>query len=452
MAFAVSAGLFLFSPVFANNSPVISSLAADPAKVVSNGDAIITCTASDPDSDPLDYIWIAGSGTITGTGAAITWSAPASTGTYMLTCEVSDGLGGTDQENVNVLVNNPPVISALTATPMLILPTADSTATCTATDPDNLTLTYNWTASAGNTTVYVPGNMKWTAPASTGAYLISCEVSDGEGGVAQQSVIIGVSTSPVILSLTAAPDKVSTGAVAALACDAAAPDNGALTYSWTAASGTLTGIGANVSWTAPNSTGTFPIGCQVTAGNGGTAQQIVYVLVNNPPAISALTGSPPVVSPTGVSTITCTASDPDNPTLYYDWFANGGSTQTIAGDGSQMRWIAPASPGQYTITCGVSDGEGGSAQANVQVMVATGPATAILNPMPGSYRATLAQISGTAAGDFGVSSVTVSIKKMDIGKFWSGAAWDSNTAVWFDAAVYPSSWTIGVPLWVAGVD
>ena len=87
-----------------NHPPIISSLTANPTSVSPGAVSTITCIASDPDGDALSYIWSATGGTISGSGSQIGWTAPASTGTYTITCVVSDGKGGSDTKNVNIIV------------------------------------------------------------------------------------------------------------------------------------------------------------------------------------------------------------------------------------------------------------------------------------------------------------------------------------------------------------
>lgn len=87
-----------------NHAPVISSLTADPATVILKQAASITCTASDADNDTLTYTWSAASGTLSGSGSSVSWTAPASSGTYTVSCLVSDGNENTDNEVVSVSV------------------------------------------------------------------------------------------------------------------------------------------------------------------------------------------------------------------------------------------------------------------------------------------------------------------------------------------------------------
>jgi len=87
-----------------NNSPVIYSLIADSTNIEVNQDITITCYATDQDGDELSYTWTKTGGTITGSGSAITWTAPDIVGTYAITCTVSDGNGGEDSELLNIVV------------------------------------------------------------------------------------------------------------------------------------------------------------------------------------------------------------------------------------------------------------------------------------------------------------------------------------------------------------
>jgi hypothetical protein len=89
-----------------NHLPTISSLTANPTSVSICEVSTITCLATDPDGDSLTYSWTATSGTISvsESGSSINWTSPSTTGTYTITCTVSDGKGGSDTKNVNIIV------------------------------------------------------------------------------------------------------------------------------------------------------------------------------------------------------------------------------------------------------------------------------------------------------------------------------------------------------------
>lgn len=90
-----------------NQAPVISKVTANPAEVVSGGSTAITCTAADPDDDPLTYTWTASAGTVTGTGSQITWVSPNQSGSYTIGVTASDNRGSKATGSVTVTVSPP---------------------------------------------------------------------------------------------------------------------------------------------------------------------------------------------------------------------------------------------------------------------------------------------------------------------------------------------------------
>ena len=61
----------LFYTMLANHRPAITSLAAEPERVLPLGSCQIVCNATDPDGDELSYNWSANGGGITGEGARL---------------------------------------------------------------------------------------------------------------------------------------------------------------------------------------------------------------------------------------------------------------------------------------------------------------------------------------------------------------------------------------------
>jgi len=87
--------------------------------------------------------------------------------------------------------NQPPKILSLVATPDTVLAPAYTMIVCTAVDPDNDPLIYNWTYSGGSiagnggdTVYYQP------APCCSGPQNIKCVVDDGKGGTASDVVVV----------------------------------------------------------------------------------------------------------------------------------------------------------------------------------------------------------------------------------------------------------------------
>jgi hypothetical protein len=93
--------------------------------------------------------------------------------------------------------NHPPVISDLSADPPSVNINQTTTITCFASDPDGDPLTYHWTKNVGSFEGSTSGSfVTWRAPFTTDIYtVVSCEVSDGEGGEDSESINIVVTES-----------------------------------------------------------------------------------------------------------------------------------------------------------------------------------------------------------------------------------------------------------------
>jgi hypothetical protein len=77
-----------------NNNPTVTSVMVTPGSVNANGIASVTVIATDPDNDPLTYSYNVTGGAISGSGAAVSWTAPSMEGAHSVTVTVSDGKGG----------------------------------------------------------------------------------------------------------------------------------------------------------------------------------------------------------------------------------------------------------------------------------------------------------------------------------------------------------------------
>lgn len=148
-------------------------------------------------------------------------------------------------------------------------------------------------------------------------------------------------------------------------------DNDPLTYSYTATGGTVDGTGPNVRWNPSGlAIGSYTVNAKVDDGRGGTATCASDIAVakrpNRPPVISCAPERNPIIAGERVA-IVSTASDPDNDPLTYSYSASAGQ---ISGNGARANYDSTGlNAGSYTITCNVSDGQGGTASARTTVDV-----------------------------------------------------------------------------------
>lgn len=182
---------------------------------------------------------------------------------------------------------------------------------------------------------------------------------------------------PPVAACSANPTSVFAGSNDAVAVhvDASDPDNDSLTYTYTASGGAVQGSGPDARWNSSGlSAGTYTVNVKVDDGKGGSASCATDIHVNEkpnrPPTISCAPDRSPIM-PGERATITSTASDPDGDPLTYSYTASGGQ---VSGNGPTAQFDSTGlQPGSYKVTCAVSDGKGGNADASTNVDVQQPP-------------------------------------------------------------------------------
>lgn len=175
--------------------------------------------------------------------------------------------------------------------------------------------------------------------------------------------------SPRIKSLASEHNPVQQGKSTTIFCTAQDKDSAALTYSWSANTGTFNGSSETVEFTAPLEIGPIEIQCIVndSENNSDTSQMILEVVekINSKPEILHIDNGLGYVSENEDAHLTCIATDVDGDALTYSWNANGGS---FNGSGNTVTWSSPTE-GIYDITVTVTDTEGASTEAVTKILV-----------------------------------------------------------------------------------
>ncbi|MBV8146569.1 MAG: VCBS repeat-containing protein, partial [Gammaproteobacteria bacterium] len=297
-------------------APAATTAAADTVVILDGG------ASSDPDQDPLTYIWTQVSGTSVSLAAAAggkaTFTAPNKADTLVFSLTVSDGekSSAAVTETVTVAAPGtpvPPVVSAGPdiTTPKRTLVYLQGAVISWSGGP----LTYQWTQTAGTAVMLQSAatlTPSFTTPPSVGDLTFSLTATDGTVTSSPSIVTVHVHNyAPVVsgVSLPAAPRRNDQITVTASEFD---PDSDPLTvtYVWTR-NGTVVPSATTAVYPLGNQVKGDVIGVTVKASDGQlSASGTASTTIADTPAV--LSGNPPVTATYGVQvTFKVTASDVD---------------------------------------------------------------------------------------------------------------------------------------------
>lgn len=410
------------------NRPPVSTLKANRYSVSANGQVTLTATASDPENGTLTYAWSASTGTIANSANNLsrTWTAPDSSSVATITFSATDVAGLRSTASVLITVgagqigqNVAPVVLEFNANSATFLANTDYQLTVIATDSNNDTLYYTWTASQGsiiapNTTTTVV----WKTPAVTSLtnVQVTVKVDDKKGGVVYQPRTFQVSNdpnqpanqSPVVTITSPANNSLHLPGVISYSGQATDPEETTVSVTkmrWLEAKpGSSAELVADQRASFSKNIfvpGTYTLTLQARDSLDAVGSQTIQFRINATPTVSITS---PVAGTYGIgSTVTFNAA--------------GNDTEDGALAASRFTWLFPAPVGVQTgnnlpinnlpmgvHTIGVSakDSMGAnSATTTVQVTIAnTGPTMNIISPAENSVIPVhqLTTISGDGTG------------------------------------------------------
>jgi len=185
-------------------------------------------------------------------------------------------------------VNHPPVAACSVSPASVYAGSSDAVALhVNASDPDNDPLTYTYTATGGTIEGTGP-DARWNPSGlAVGSYTATAKVDDGKGGSASCSADLKVEAKPnqnPVISCATDRSPIMPGERTGITATASDPDGDPLTYSYSAASGQVTGDGPKATFDSTGlQPGSYPVKCAVSDGRGGTAEATTNVDVQQPP-------------------------------------------------------------------------------------------------------------------------------------------------------------------------
>jgi OmpA family len=203
--------------------------------------------------------------------------------------------------------NRPPSASCSASPTTMYSGSSDSVVVrANATDPDNDTLTYAWTANGGTVEGTGP-QVRWNSAGLTvGAYSVTARVDDGRGGATTCVANIHVApppNHPPTISCSVSPSTVHPGDRVHIVATASDPDGDPLTFAWHSSVGQIIGAGSDVEL---DTTGVAPSRYEVTGQvddrRGGTAncQAEFNLEAPPPPPVEAKLAIRSIYFPTGL--------------------------------------------------------------------------------------------------------------------------------------------------------
>ncbi len=219
---------------------------AETIKVnASNGEHVVTVSAKDPEGEDVTYS-LSGSPPfqIDKDSGEITVAGSLIVKTYTLTAEASDPPGNVGTAPVDVtVVNDPPKVTA-SASPNRPREGETVYLTGTADDPEEHSMTYEWTQVSGSPRVTIKDatklNASFTAPGVTSetklTFRLTARDSFGATGSADVPVTVTPNNSPTVTA-KASPNPADEGTTVSLIGAATDLDGDPMTYEWTQVSG-----------------------------------------------------------------------------------------------------------------------------------------------------------------------------------------------------------------------
>ena len=373
-----------------SNIPPVANAGSDSTISLPANNVTLTGNGTDADGSITNYAWtkISGpsSGNITNPNNSTTSVSSLSQGTYKFELKITDNLGASDVDTVQIIVNPPanlPPVANAGPDQKITLPVNIVALAGSGGDADGTIAGYLWTKISGPSSFNIVNSSSPVTDISgliNGVYNFQLEVTDNDGATARDTIQITVNAAANVVPLADAGQDITITApanTASLKGVGTDSDGSVVSYLWTKISGPSSyNIVSNTS-PATNVTGlvlgVYMFELKVTDNIGATARDTIQVTLtipaNIPPVANA--GTDQVLTlPKNTLQLNGSGTDPDGSVSKYLWKKIAGpSSGVIANANIPTTAVNTLIQGFYSFEIMVTDNKGAVDKDTVDVAV-----------------------------------------------------------------------------------
>jgi poly(3-hydroxybutyrate) depolymerase len=370
------------------NVAPIADAGADQMITLPTNSLSITGSGADQDGTISSYSWTkvsGGAATLSGASSPALTVSDLVAGNYVFRLTIADNRGGTDYDDVTVIVNSPPTVS-VGADFTVTLPTNSLAVQGVASDLDGTITTYQWRMTTGTiATLSGTSTSRLTATGLVeGSYVFRLIVTDDRGATKFDDVKVVVKTATQddvtpneLPAASAGEDRLISLPTNSITITGTGTDeDGSIAgYNWTKISGgsaTLTGATTPTLSAAGLVAGTYVFRLTVTDNRGGTGSDDVAITVNAPPSVS-VGADFKITLPTNSLSVQGVVSDPDGTIISYQWKMTTGTIATLSGTNSPKLTATGLVEGPYVFRLFATDNHGATKFDDVKITVLPDP-------------------------------------------------------------------------------
>ena len=389
---AFDVGAYEFKSGDSQNKRPVANAGQDQSITLPVSNVQLNGSGNDSDGTITSLLWTKISGpasyTIVSPSSGSCVINSLSAGVYLFQLTVTDNLGATGLDTVQVTVNaasNVPPVANAGSIQIITLPTSSVSLRGSGTDADGTIVSYAWTKTSGPSTFYIVNSSSAITDITNlvqGTYLFTLTVTDNNGATGSAAVQVTVNVAaniPPVANAGSNQSIILPASTVSLSGTGTDADGTISSYSWTKVSGPATSNIINPSSAVTDvsglSQGTYQFKLTVTDNKGATGSSTVQVIVNpaaNVAPIANAGSNQTITLPTSTVSLRGSGTDTDGTISSYAWAKTSGpSTFYIVNSSSAVTDITNLVQGTYQFSLTVTDNKGATASAAVQVTVNT---------------------------------------------------------------------------------